>query len=300
MNKKIFDIVKENHIHPISYTKKGKIYLVSEKEKSYVIKLNTNNYDIYQYLISRNFWDFPESLNKKNANYDIVEYIEEIQVNEDQKINDLLEELAFLHAKTSYKRGIDIDNLKNIYETILEKIKKGKDFYYQLNNEIDKETFIRPSMYLLVRNISLIYFLLEYAEKEVNDWYQKIKNEKNVRVCLLHNNVDIAHLIINENKYLISWGKSHFDFPINDLISFYQKYYNHLDLLETIKIYEKKNKLSELEKQFFLIRLSLPEIIKLSSNTFDDTIMLYNRIEFFKKIFETIQKQNTLSVLKKI
>ncbi len=290
MNKSVFEIVKKHDIHPISYLKKGNVYIISDKEKSYVIKLNTSNYDIYKYLISRDFIDFPENFNHKNDNYDISEYIDSINVNDEQKLNDLIKEIGFLHHKTSYVREIDLDDIKKIYESIKDDVISSKEYYYGLNDLIDKEMFFSPSMYLLVRNISLFYYLLEYCEKNLDKWYLKIKNEKNIRVCLLHNNIDIDHLIINDNKYLISWDKSYFDNPINDLEMFYRKYYDDLDLNEVLKIYESKNKLNEFEKELLLIRLALPKKIILSKDTFLDTKLINDEIVFLNKIYDEIKK----------
>lgn len=292
MNNELKNVILKNNLHPLAYQKIGNIYLIKDKERSYVIKLNTNNYDIYKYLISRDFFDFPENFNQKNDNYDLSEYIEEIKIKDDQKVNDLLEELAILHKKTSYKRELDLDNIKKIYESIKEDIIKSKSYYYNLNDGIDKNIFFSPSMYLLVRNISLIYYLLEYSEKEIDKWYQSLPKEKSVRVCLLHNNISIEHLIVNENKYLINWDKSYFGNPINDIVSFYKKYYQNLGLEEVLKIYENKNKLSNLEKELLLIKLSLPERIILTKDTFNDTKLINNELSYLTKVYDYVKKSD--------
>ena len=209
-----------------------------------------------------------------------------------KKVNDLLEELAILHKKTSYKRELDLDNIKKIYESIKEDIIKSKSYYYNLNDVIDKNIFFSPSMYLLIRNISLIYYLLEYSEKEIDKWYQSIPKEKNVRVCLLHNNISIEHLIVNENKYLINWDKSYFGNPINDIVSFYKKYYQNLGLEEVLKIYENKNKLSNLEKELLLIKLSLPERIVLTKDTFNDTKLINDELSYLTKVYDYVKKSD--------
>ena len=292
MNNELKKIILKNNLHPLGYQKIGNIYLIKDKDRKYVIKLNTNNFDIYKYLISRDFFDFPENFNKKNDNYDLSEYIEEIKIEDDQKVNDLLEELAILHKKTSYKRELDLDNIKKIYESIKEDIIKSKSYYYNLNDVIDKNIFFSPSMYLLIRNISLIYYLLEYSEKEIDKWYQSIPKEKNVRVCLLHNNISIEHLIVNENKYLINWDKSYFGNPINDIVSFYKKYYQNLGLEEVLKIYENKNKLSNLEKELLLIKLSLPERFVLTKDTFNDTKLINDELSYLTKVYDYVKKSD--------
>ena len=289
MNKKLYEIIKEYHLHPTSFIKKGKVYIIQDKNKAYVIKLNTNNYDIYKYLLSRNYTHIPKFLNTKNDNYEIREYEDNYKIEDEQRVNDLIKELALLHHKTSYIREIDLDDIKKNYEELKNKINNSKTYYLKLNDIIDKELFFSPSEYLLIRNISLFYFLLDYANKNLDEWYQNIKNEQTIRVSLLHNNVDIKHLIINDNKYLISWDKSSFGSPIYDIESFYRKYYYDLELGDTYKIYELINNLNNYEKKLLLINLVIPSEIKLTSNTYLDTININNEINYLNKIFMYIK-----------
>ena len=155
MNKEIRDILKKRDIHPISYEKIGKVYIIKDKNRGYVIKLNANNYDIYKYLISRDFTNFPYTFTQINDNYDICEYIKEIKEEYVQRIEDLIILISILHKKTSYIRVIDLDDVKEIYENTIKNIKDTRNYYIKLNDEIDKELFLSPSSYLLVRKAIL-------------------------------------------------------------------------------------------------------------------------------------------------
>ncbi len=106
MNKELHRILKKLNIHPNSYQIIKNVFVVNN---TYVIKLNTNNYDIYKYLISKGFNYFPEYYNNTNDNYDILKYIPSLNVSDEDKINDYLKLLSILHLKTSYKREIDLD-----------------------------------------------------------------------------------------------------------------------------------------------------------------------------------------------
>ncbi len=291
MNKEIYAIIKYHHLHPKAIKKRGKVYIISDKEDAYVIKLNTNNYDIYKYLLSRDFLNYPENFNQINDNYDMSLYIEDIKEEKNQKINDLLVIIGILHNKTSYLREIDLDEIKSIYENLKNKINEASKYYRILNDEIDKEIFFSPSEYLLIRNISLFYYLLEKANQKLDTWYTNIKKEKSIRMSLIHNNISIDHLIINDIKYLINWDKACFDNPINDLESFYRKYYAFIELSDTLNIYEGKNKLNKLEKDLLLIRLSIPKIINLSNDTYLDSKIIYQEILFLSKIKEMSNKE---------
>ena len=291
MKNELVNILKERNIHPVSYKKIKSSWIINN---NYVIKLNTNNYDIYKYLISKEFMFFPKSLTNINDNYDISLYINGLNINKEEKINDYIKLIALLHHKTSYKRGIDLDEIKEKYENISNRIIFLRKYYLELNDRFDSETFFSPSAYLLLRNISLIYSILDNSEILLNDLYNKIKNNKSIRVALLHNNPDLDHLIISDYEYLISWDNSYFDSPIYELERLYRKYFQIIALSDLINIYEKINKLSILEKQILLVILAIPKEIKLTNNTYLDTKLINNEIKYLKNIYELLIKYKSL------
>ena len=287
MNKEIENILKTRNIHPINYKKIKSVFIINNK---YVIKLNTNNYDIYKYLLSRDYSFFPSNLTELNNNYDISLFVDGLIVNNEQKLSDYIKLISLLHNKTSYKREIDLDYIKEKYEGIKDKIINLKKYYLKLNDEIDHELFLSPSYYLLVRNISLFYNILETISVLLDNIYQSIKEEKSIRVSLLHNNIDLDHLIIGDKEYLISWDKAYFDNPIYEIEKIFRKYYNEIELDDLLNIYESINKLSLLEKKELLINLSIPKEIKITNNTYLDTKNINNEINYLNKVYELLIK----------
>jgi len=290
MNNEIKKIIKERNIHPLSYKKINNVYIINNQ---YVIKLNANNYDIYKYLASKDFMFFPKNFNNQLDNYDMSLYIDNLNINNESKINDYLKILALLHKKTSYKREIDLDEIKEKYEDLNKKIINLKKYYLELNDEIDHHIFFSPSEYLLVKNISLIYGILDNSEILLSDIYKKIKNEKSIRVSLLHNNINLDHFLISDHEYLISWDKAYFDSPINEIEEFYRKYYRQIELSDLLLIYENINKLTILEKQLLIVNLSIPKEIELTNNTYLDTKLINDEINYLKNIYELLMKCNS-------
>ena len=145
-------------------------------------------------------------------------------------------------------------------------------------------------MYLLVRNISLIYEILNQSLIILNELYEKIKNDKSIRVSLLHNNPDLDHLIINDHYCLISWDKSYFDSPVYELEGFYRKYYQYIEINDFLKTYELTNKLSNEEKTYLLILLLVPKEIHLTNDTYHDTEIINNEINYLNKVYELLKK----------
>ena len=281
----LHNAIKKLNIHPFSYKKIKNVYLVNDE---YIIKLNTNKYDIYKYLVSKSFLSVPKFYNDSNDNYDILEYIKEYKMDKVQKINDYLKILSILHFKTSYKREIDLDEIKKNYEELINRIHYLRKYYYELNDVIDKEIFLSPSYYLLVRNISMIYSVLNICEDKLNKIYNKLKNTKSIRICLLHNNISLDHLLLNDKEYLISWDKSYFDNPIIELENFYKKYYEFITINDFFKIYETVNKLTTIEKELLLVKLAIPSEIKFTNNNLEDSEKVNKEINYLKNIYDIL------------
>ena len=294
MNDELRSIIKEHNLRPLSYRKIKKAYIIDTKNDRYVLKPNTNNYDIYKYLISRDFNYFPHNYNTRSGNYDLSHYIEDNSLNNDQKLNDLISVVATLHKKTSYLREIDLDDIKEIYEKLSYAINESIKYYSNLNDYIDTVMFYSPSEYLLVRNISLIYFMLEFSRRKLDNWYSLIKEEKSIRNSLVHNNLDLDHLLINKGYYLISWDKATFSQPIDDLYSLYSNYYNRIELSDFLKSYQGISSLNKLETDLLLIKLSIPKIIEFTSDTYQDTKKINDLLFYLNKIYKLIRNDSLI------
>ena len=290
MNNKLIEVVKKRNLHPKAYKKLNNVYVIDDGNKKYVFKLDTNNYDIYKYLVSRDFLFFPENYSYIDDDFDLSLYIDGLNISDVQKINDYIKIIAILHHKTSYNRQIDLDEIKEKYESFSNQVNNLRKYYLALNEEMEHELFLSPSKYLLLRNISLIYQILDNIENIINDVYSSIKNEKSMRFSLIHNNTDLEHLIINKENYLISWDKAYFDSPIIEINSIFRKYYEKIDLADLLKIYENINKLTILEKKILLIYLGIPKEITMTNDIYLDTKIINNELKYLNKVYELLIK----------
>lgn len=251
--------------------KKGKCVIATIDDKRYVIKNKCNDElcNIYDYLSSRNFDYFPKTI-LDNPKYNIYEYIEEVDNPIEQKAYDMMSMLSLLHNKTTYYKEMDIDEYKEIFESINYKIDSRLNYYNNLINMIETNMFISPSHYLVARNISKILGALNYSKRSINEWYDLVKTRGKKRVVTLYNNVDLNHIIRNKDIYLISWDKSKIGIPIYDLYNFYLKYSNILDFKDLLKHYEDRYQLLEEEKILFNILISIPEEIEFKKCEIDN------------------------------
>lgn len=284
--KEINNLLREYNLKPKSYIKKGKALLVKSDTDKIVIKPKTKTEEIYKYLKTRNFNYYPKII-KENNDYRIIEYIEEIKMPKEQKMQDMIALVSLLHNKTTFYKDIDNDEYQKIYEDILGNIEYLDSYYSDLITIIESKEYMSPSEYLLARNINKIFSSINYSYNELKIWQEKIEKLKKMRYVVLHNNLDIDHYIRNENQYLISWEKSKVGIPIFDLYKLYKKSALDYNFESILKHYEKNYPLLVEEKMLLFILISLPNKLQLSDN-------LYNNTKSIRKIIDMIDKTKTL------
>lgn len=282
--KKINDLLREYSIKPHRYTKEGKVIIIDSDDKKFVIKERFNkDLKIYNYLASRNFNYYPHTINSNSDDYQIMEYIEEYDIPNEQKIIDLIDLVSLLHNKTTHFKETTEDDYKEIYEDISNNIIYLNSYYNDLINIIDTKVYPSPSEYLLARNISKVFASLKFAENELKEWYEIVKNINKKRLVVLHNNLDLSHFLRNNNSYLISWDKSKIDIPIFDIYKLYKKVGLDYEFTEILKRYEKGYPLLKEEKKLLFILMALPDRVEFDNNEYENTRKVSKMIDLVYK-----------------
>ena len=278
--KEVNEILKKYNIHGVRYKKEGKCIIIDDK---YVIKPNKTN--IYEYLNYRNFNNYPDITIEDS--YEISEYIDEIEIPNEQKMIDLITIISNLHKKTTYYKKISEFNIEEIYEDIKNKLDSIKIYYDNLMNEVESTIYMPPSYYLLARNVSFIYKMIEYSYNSLNKWKKNIENVDKIRVSIIHNNLKIEHLI---NDKLISWDNSKISLPIFDLYKLYINTYNEYDWNELLNIYFKNYPLKPEELLLFKILISIPLKLDFTNIEIDNVEEVNNKLDYLKLTYNFIFK----------
>ena len=281
--RKYKDIIQKYNLKPISYIKKGNALIIETKENKYVVKEKIRNPSIYEYLDNRSFNYHPSIINDNDDNYEISEYLEEQNIPDEQKLEELMKLTALLHSKTTYYQKTNIADNKEIYETLTNNIIYLKSYYEDIIVLIENKEFMSPAEYLFARNFSKIMDSLWYCEKKVDEWYRMVENNTSERIVVIHNNLSLEHFIYNQDKTLLSWRKSKFGKPIFDLVTLYNRYGNKYDFKEKMALYESIYPLKEEEKELLYIMISMPPKFELKGTNYDLCKELYNKIELLYK-----------------
>lgn len=250
---------------------RGKTKIVFD-DTPYVLKpkIRRNHPAMVPYLKSRNFYYFPKILEETDQ-YIKSEYIEDYDVPGDQKILDLVDLMALLHSKTTHYQEVTEDDYKKIYEDLTQNILYLKAYYEDLATLIESKIYPSPGEYLFIRNISKIFASLYFCEQELKEWYSMVKEKREKRVAILHNNLKLEHFRENETPYFISWDKSKIDLPIFDFYKLYQNHALDYDFNKAFREYERNYPLQKEEKKLLFILLSLPDKITFSKNEYENT-----------------------------
>lgn len=282
-------ILKKYQVVPNEYRKTGKATIVSSNIGRYVIKEKNPNREenIYRYLNSRNFNYYPRIISDTEDDYEISEYIEEIDMPNEQKMLDMVELVSLLHYKTTHYKEVDEDDYKKIYEDIRNNVDYLYSYYIDIITMIESKVYMSPSEYLLARNISKIFSAIQFSKGELDQWYEMVKDKRKQRLVVLHNNLELNHFIRNNNSYLISWDKAKIDMPIFDLYKLYRKHALEFDFEVILRAYEKNYPLLDSERKLLFILITMPDKI-----TFDKTE--YEMCKIVSKQIDTLYKTEAL------
>lgn len=267
MNKSL-EILKAIY-KPYRYTLKGKATLLETTSGDFIIKPKKKNIsELYNYLLSRGFDNFPKLIDSSREEVNVFEYVESITMPKEQMADDIIDLIASLHNKTSYFKEVSEDTYKAIYEDIKSNIAYLKNYYNTLFDIGFEEVYPSPDNYQLLRNFSKIRAALDFCEKELDDWYDLIKGSTQIRVAVVHNNLSLEHYLKSSKEVLISWDDYLIDTPVIDIVKLYKKEYLNLNFSEMLERYLYKFPLLEHEKKLLFILLTLPPEVKKCPNSF--------------------------------
>jgi hypothetical protein len=124
---------------------------------------------------------------------------------------------------------------------------------------------------------------LTFSRKEIERWYEMVKDKHKKRVVTLHNNLDLDHIIRNNDLYLLSWDKTRQDMPFYDVLNFYKRYALEFDFGELLNYYESKYKLLDEERILMFIMMSVPSKIEHKSSEIERCVEARKILDYIYK-----------------
>lgn len=270
---------------PYKISIKGKTKIFNCTSGNYVIKEKKNKdiKELYNYLSSRNFMYYPKLIEDNRDEVNVYEYVEDNSIDEEQKLIDLIKLISLLHSKTSYYKEITNDKVKEIYEELLGRVEYMEEYFNKIIYNIEDNIFVSPSGNLLLNNSSKIFESLTFLKNEIEEWYKLSVDSDKMRVCLVHNNLELNHYIKNKDEYLISWDNYIIDTPILDIVKLYKNVYITKNFSEALKIYLEKFPLNENEKKLLFIMLVMPNELNLTNDELNNVNIVRKYLDYIYK-----------------
>lgn len=267
----------------------GNLKIITKDNHSVCIKKNCDSklVEKYKYLKSKDFLNFIDT--EIQNGYDVREYIEEVSISKEDKLNELIYIVAMLHIKTTHYKNISIENIKDFYEKTTSEIVNTKKYYENIFDDNVSYLYLKPSIFLLIKNISLILISLDYSKLYLDSWYKIVKDKRRKRVVLNHNNLKLSNFITGERKYLINWNNSLVDYPIYDIYSLLKNNFYEIDMKDMYDIYNSKYKLEDEEKYLLYSKLLMIDKLELSRSELLNTKRLKDKINYLIKINEFLK-----------
>lgn len=287
------DTIKELY-KPYRFTKKGEVLIINTTLGDYVLKNKKEGLkELFAYLNSRGFNNYPKMLSDNRSEYNIYEYLEDTQMPKEQRSIDLISLVSNLHHKTNYYKEVSQDKYQEIYDNIKSNIDYLKEYYDNIYDTFFKNIYHSPSQTLLLNNYYKINASLAFCESELNNWFDLVKEETRQRVAIVHNNLSLDHFIENDENYLISWDNFKVDTPVLDLVSFYKNSSLDLNFKDVLDTYLDHYPLNESEKKLFFILISIPAKIEFKQNEFNNTHELRKSLDYLFKTEELVRPYYT-------
>lgn len=271
---------------PFRYTIRGNCTILETTSGNFVVKKKPKEKDlvsIFNYLKSRNFDYFPNIYDDVRDDTYVYEYVEDNNIINPQKSEDLINLVALLHSKTSFNKEVTEETYKEIYENIKNNILYLRDYYKKYYELFLHEIYMSPSHYNFVRNYSKINSALDFSEQELDNWYSLVGNKKSERISLIHNNLSLEHFISSNKDYLISWDNAKFDTPVLDLVKLYKKDFWNLEFSSLYKKYLSITNISESEQKLFFVIISLVPEIDFNDIEFECTKSMRKSLDYVYK-----------------
>jgi len=267
-------------------TIKGKAKIIETEENKVVEKKKTKDLTpLFSYLKDRDISIYPEIIEERGDTYRYNYYKEREYIqNSDEEI---IQKISDLHYKTTFYKNVSRKKYKDIYNSLIDNIDYLKEHYNNIITKIETDVYPSPSNYLLSRNYTIINSNLIYIERELNAWYNLVKDKTKERVSVVHNNLKRDNVLISDKLVLTGWDNYLVDTPVLDIYKLYKNEYKNMDFTSLLKIYNDTFPLTKEEIKLFFILISMPKKIEEKNSE-------YERVLEIKKELDYIYRTNSL------
>lgn len=278
----LHSVLREYNVIPDHIEPYGKAYRVYHGDRSYALKEmdarnSINFYNTFQILFTKGFQRFVPLYPTKHYQYGVMRqhklyYLAPwIESNQEEKIENekkMFRELARLHHMTAQEMKVEKEVIEEHFERTNLQWQKEREVLDLWIEQAEQKWYMSPFEWEFVQYYNEFRKAYEYALRKLEDWKQKMLEEKKMRSVLVHGKLQPDHYIVDHNGYgyFINFENSHIGSSFQDLLPYLSRTLNTYpkqcdECIDWIYTYMRNNPLHETEKLLLKSYLAHPGFI---------------------------------------
>ena len=266
------------------------IIIYSGNKLYFVSKLELINSELIEYFKNIDY-NYFLSLIGIYDNFYLYSYCEEIKINEQKKAEKFISALGELHKKSMSDEIVTTDDITVLYQSIDRKIKDLEKYYFDLQNRIEEDSFLKIDFYFLLKNISIFYKSLYLSMNKIVRWYEN--HSLSVRKgYILHNSSLNNFCVSYDSSYFFDFSLCKKDLLIYDFVEFYKENALNVDMFSIVSSYQKYICFSDEEWDLIYSLILIPNKIDFSYSVYDNVLCIRKEIDYLEKTFSFMSKKD--------
>lgn len=241
------------------------------KEISYYLK------DILDYFNLINFHFSLPLISSLNDPFLLFEYDESKDYSTLEISSSMIHHLSLLHEKSMDYVVYTEEKKRELYDKNFYLICSRIKYFEELEKTILEYDFPPPKYYLLLKNISKIYRLLNFSLNKLDEWYEA--DDSKERISFLVEDVSLKNYSYKYSSFY-DYGSLKKDIFLYDFVSFYQNEYYRCDMNQLFYLYQKNVTFSRSELSLFYSLISIPFTVSFTKHSFADTIRVRELVDY--------------------
>ncbi|MGP4108413.1 hypothetical protein [Virgibacillus sp. L01] len=280
MNEVIHKIAGEYGVHPYKIDQVSKhLFRISDGKHYYALKksiLTEQKLDLWEYVYHQAYTQnirsiLPVYLTKQSklyvqnaqSYYYLTPWLSSNKLNHLQIIKNLYNAIGEVHAKTKRTQLIQTNTVINKFNEYQKKcadLYKRELYYVEL---FEKNRFMSPFELLVCTQFRIMDNVLSTLNSCIEKLTSEIQNDHEWNYSLCHGNLDLTHIILHNDTYILNWEKANYDNAIADLSILLKHLVRNYDqsssqLTDSFSVYTSKNILKKSELYLLAIYLLNP------------------------------------------
>lgn len=182
----------------------------------------------------------------------LTDYIPTIPVPLEKQVSYYTTLLKKLHHETEMTVEMNDDEITRLHDREYHQLQtcygllQRKMEYFEL--KLDRS----PYEWYYMMLYPTLYSLLHQANEELKTFYELLKKEKKIPMCLVQGDINVSNVLVSEkSNFLINFERSHFGMAGDDLADFLKAYHQVPGIPNMVLEYTKNEKSALLRHYFF-------------------------------------------------